>query len=211
MNSKLWRSGAEVMTVSICPTLSFCVFHLLLFPSLHNLQFNLEFPFIAYSVLYGAGNCIWRRIYQSNFHNIKNQFSAQALGMKPGVLWPSSAWFGPILCSIGQAHYASALAQILNPSISTGITPAPSPKKFLGSVQAVASKVTPCHRVLICHCGGPSATRKSGTCTWREPHTCTRHHTEVGEVTNYPLRERVLRVAVRRHIVQMGQDRMQSW
>lgn len=133
MNSKLWRSGAEVMTVSICPTLSFCVFHLLLFPSLHNLQFNLEFPFIAYSVLYGAGNCIWRRIYQSNFHNIKNQFSAQALGMKPGVLWPSSAWFGPILCSIGQAHYASALAQILNPSISTGITPPPPfPKKILG-------------------------------------------------------------------------------
>lgn len=149
----------------LCPFAphSFCVFHLLLFPSLHNLQFNLEFPFIAYSVLYGAGNCIWRRIYQSNFHNIKNQSSAQALGMKPGVLWPSSAWFGPILCSIGQAHYASALAQILNLSISTGITPPLPQKKFLGSVQAVASKVTSCHRVLNCHCGGPSATRKPGT------------------------------------------------
>lgn len=129
-------------TVSICPTLSFCVFHLLLFPSLHNLQFNLEFPFIAYSGLYGPGNCIWRRIYQSNFHNIKNQFSAQSLGLKPGVLWPSSAWFGPILCSNSQAHYASALSQILNPSISTGITPPtfPKKKKFLGSVPAVAFK-----------------------------------------------------------------------
>lgn len=80
-------------------------------------------------MLYGAGSCIWRRIYQSNFHNIKNQFSAQALGLKPGVLWPASAWFGPILCSNAQAHYAGALAQILNLSISTGI---PTSPKILG-------------------------------------------------------------------------------
>lgn len=199
------------MTVSVCPTLSFCVFHLLLFPSLHNLQFNLEFPFIAYSVLYEAGNCIWRRIYQSNFHNIKNQFSAQALGMKPGVLWPSSAWFGPILCSTSQAHYASALAQILNPSISTGIPP-PFPQKNSWEVfRLLHPKWHHATAFWTATVGAHLPQGNQAPCTWREPHTCTRHHTEVGEVTNYPLRERVLRVAVRRHIVQMGRDRMQSW
>lgn len=165
-------------------------------------------------MLYGAGSCIWCRIYQSNFHNIKNQFSEQALGLKPGLLWPASAWFGPILWSNAQEHYASALARILNLSVSTVITPpVPVPPPIPPLSPKILGKCSGCciqkwlHAIAVwMPLWGPICHKEIRQRADGDPRTCTRHHAEVWEMTNCPLCERLFREAVRRHTVQTGRD-----
>lgn len=153
---------------------------------------------------------MWCRIYQSNFHNIKNQFSAQAFGLKPGVLWPASARFG-----LNLAWFSALTPRHIVPVHLWGCWisrfnrnyPPPRPRKFLGSVQAVASKSDFMPPRFELPLWGPHLSHENQTpCTWRDLRTCTRHHAEAGEMTNYPLCERALCEAVRRHIVQMGRD-----
>ncbi|CAG11573.1 unnamed protein product, partial [Tetraodon nigroviridis] len=56
-------------------------------------------------------------------------------------------------------------------SVFSGITPSSSlcPQKFLGSVQVVESKSDFMPPRFECHCGGPSATRKSDTVQTERP------------------------------------------
>ncbi len=78
-------AGTAQTRVSVCPVHTFCSCHLFPPPSLHNLQFNLKFPFIVNSVLYRSGSCLWSHIYQSNLHNIKKRILCTGFS--------SEAWF----------------------------------------------------------------------------------------------------------------------
>lgn len=67
-------------------------------------------------------------------------------------------------------------------------------------------KVSSCHRGLNATVGAHLPQGNQTACRRRDPRTCTRHHAEVWEMTNYPLSEWVFREAVRRPTVQTGRD-----
>lgn len=80
------------------------------------------------------------------------------------------------------------------------------PKNSWEEFRLLHPKVTSCHRGLNATVGAHLPQGKQTACRRRDPRTCTRHHAEVWEVTNYPLCECVFREAVRRHTVQTGRD-----
>lgn len=80
------------------------------------------------------------------------------------------------------------------------------PRNSWEAFRLLHPKVTSCHRGLNATVGAHLPQGKQTACRRRDPRTCTRHHAEVWEVTNYPLCECVFREAVRRHTVQTGRD-----
>lgn len=80
------------------------------------------------------------------------------------------------------------------------------PKNSWEVFRLLNPKVTSCHRGLNATVGAHLPQGNQTPCRRRDPRTCTRHHAEVWEMTNYLLCECVFREAVRRHTVQTGLD-----